>query len=232
LSEAGPPPIRAILLDALGTLLELQPPARFLVAEMSSRFGIELSESEAEYAIAAEIAFYRRHLDEGRDPRSLGQLRHRCAGALRDAMPRDATARLPPAAEMVDALLASLRFRVYPEVRSALSSRRQRGLRLVVVSNWDVSLHDVLARAGLTALLDGVVTSAEAGARKPSPAIFEQALRIAGVPAPEAIHVGDTLDEDVAGARAAGISPVLLRRDGGPGASDVMTIATLAELPV
>ena len=67
--------------------------------------------------------------------------------------------------------------------RARSSSRRSRrrragarragaraGLRLVVVSNWDVSLHEVLARTGLTPLLDGAVTSAEVGAAKPDPA--------------------------------------------------------------
>ena len=231
LTGASPPPIKAILLDALGTLLELQQPAPYLAAELSRRFAIEISDREAERAIAAEIAFYRSHLDEGRDRQSLAALRQRCAEALRGAMPRHARRRLPPASEMVDALLASLRFTVYPEVRSALERRRARGLRLVVVSNWDLSLHDVLGAAGLTAILDGVITSAEAGARKPSPEIFEHALRIAGVSASEAIHVGDTLDEDVAGARAAGIVPVLVRRDGSGAPSDVATVSTLAQLP-
>jgi len=44
------------------------------------------------------------------------------------------------------------------------------------------------------------------------------------------VHVGDSLEEDVVGARAAGIEAVLLRRDGRPGPSGVRTIASLAEL--
>ena len=80
-------------------------------------------------------------------------------------------------------------------------------------SRWSASC----AALELEPLLDGIVTSAEAGARKPAPAIFEQALELAGVPADDAIHVGDTLDEDVAGARAAGIEPVLIRRGERPG---------------
>jgi putative hydrolase of the HAD superfamily len=88
----------------------------------------------------------------------------------------------------------------------------------------------VLEDLGLRAAIDRVLTSAEAGARKPSPVIFEQALALAGVPAPAAIHVGDSLAEDVAGARAAGIEPVLIRRDGSPGPPDVRTVASLAQL--
>ena len=102
--------------------------------------------------------------------------------------------------------------------------------RLVVVSNWDVSLHEVLARLELAPLLDGVVTSAEIGARKPAAAIFERALGAWAPGRADAIHVGDSVEEDVAGARAAGIEPVLVRRDGRPGPDGVRTITTLSEL--
>jgi putative hydrolase of the HAD superfamily len=219
----------AILLDALGTLVALEPPAPRLSAELAARFGLTVSEEEAGRAIAAEIAYYRAHLDEGRDESSLRQLRWRCAEVLRSALPGDVVRRLPDDPP-VEALLASLHFTAFPDVRPALEAARARGQRLVVVSNWDVSLVGVLRALELEALLDGVVTSAAAGARKPAPAIFEQALALVGVPPADAIHVGDTLDEDVAGARAAGIEPVLIRRGGGLPVPGVRTIASLAEL--
>ena len=131
---------------------------------------------------------------------------------------------------LLDALLASLRFTAFADVRPALVAARSRGQRLVVVSNWDVSLHGVLRALELEPLLDGILTSAGAGVRKPAPAIFEQALALAGAGPEWAIHVGDSLDEDVAGARAAGIEPVLVRRDGGPVVPGVRTISSLAEL--
>jgi putative hydrolase of the HAD superfamily len=222
-------PVKAILLDALGTLVALEPPAPLLRAELSERFGVHLSEIEARRAIAAEISFYRGHLDEGRDQRSLALLRERCAEALREALPEKAQRHLPNAAGLVEALLASLRFRLYPDVRPALGDYRKHGLRLVVVSNWDVSLHAVLGSLGLTSVLDGIVTSAEARARKPSAAIFERALGLAGVSGADAIHVGDSLDEDIAGAHAAGVEPVLLRRDGAAGPAGIRTITSLGE---
>ena len=216
----------AILLDALGTLLALQPPAPRLRVELADRFGLRVSESEAERAIASEITYYRAHLDEGRDAASLEALRRRCAEELRSALPADGL-ELDP---LVAALLASLRFIPFGDVRPALTAARSRGQRLVVVSNWDVSLHGVLHALELEPLLDGIVTSAEVGARKPAPAIFERALALAGARPDQAVHVGDSLDEDVAGARAAGIEPVLVRRDGGPVAPGVRTISTLEQL--
>ncbi|HET6866109.1 MAG TPA: HAD family hydrolase [Solirubrobacteraceae bacterium] len=218
----------AILLDALGTLVALEPPAPRLRAELAARFGLEVSEAEAAHAIAAEIAYYRAHLDEGRDAPGLESLRRRCAEVLGSALPGDGVR--PDVDALVEALLASLRFTAFPDVRPALESARERGQRLVVVSNWDVSLVGVLRGLDLEPMLDAIVTSAGAGARKPSPAIFDQALGLAGVAAADAIHVGDTLDEDVAGARAAGIEPILIRRGDGPPVPGVRTISSLAEL--
>ena len=221
-------PPAAILLDALGTLVALEPPAPRLRAELARRFGLEVSEEEAARAIGAEIAYYRAHLDEGRDPAGLAALRRRCAGVMRAELPTGGVElELDP---LVGALLASLHFTAFADVRPALVAARARGQRLVVVSNWDVSLHDVLRKLELEPLLDGILTSAGAGARKPAPAIFEQALARAGVTPEQAIHVGDSLEEDVAGARAAGIAPVLVRRDGGPSVAGVRTISSLAEL--
>jgi putative hydrolase of the HAD superfamily len=219
-----------VLLDALGTLLELEPPAERLRAELASRAGAEVTIVEARAAIGAEIAYYRAHLDEGRDPSSLASLRRRSAEVLAEALPAAARERLPRGEGVVELLLASLRFRPFADALSALPRLREQGTRLVVVSNWDVSLPEVLERVGLAPRLDGIVTSAEAGARKPDPAIFERALGLAGVPASEALHVGDTLAEDVEGARNAGIEPVLIVRGGGARPRGVATIDSLLEL--
>jgi putative hydrolase of the HAD superfamily len=222
--------LEAVLLDALGTLLELEPPAPRLQDELARRFGVRVSEADAERAMAAEIAFYRTRLDSGKDPDSLAALRARCAEVVREQLPDSSALARVSTAALTEALLACLRFKVYPDVVPALMAARARGARLVVVSNWDASLAEVLARVELAPLLDGVLSSAQAGVRKPAPAIFEQALRIARSTAQHAVHVGDSLEEDIAGARAAGIEPILLRRDGGPGPPGVRTISSLAEL--
>ena len=117
---------------------------------------------------------------------------------------------------LVAALLEALRFRAYPEVPRTLEALRRRGIRLVVVSNWDVSLHERLAELRLAPLLDGVLASAEFGAAKPDPSIFAAALELAGAAPEEAWHAGDSPEADVAGALAAGVTPVLVARDGQP----------------
>ncbi len=220
----------ALLLDALGTIIALQPPAPALRRELYTRFGLEFTAAQVSRAVAAEIAYYRAHLQEGRDEASLASLRRRCAEVLRAALPVSDRLAGISAAALTEALLASLRFAPFPDTRPALLAARGRGERVVVVSNWDVSLHEVLEQLALVPLLDGVLTSAEAGARKPAAAIFGAALARAGAVAELATHVGDSLEEDVAGARAAGVEAVLLRRDGEPGPGGVPTIASLADL--
>ena len=216
---------RALLLDALGTLLELEPPVEPLRRELRERCGIDVTAEEAAAALRAEIAFYRANHDDASDRERLADLRRRATEALRDALvtsreggplARAGARKLAevPLATLTEVLLAALRFRPFAEVPEVLRAAREQGIRLVVVSNWDVSLHDVLADTRLAPLLDGVVTSAEVGSAKPDSAIFARGLAIAGVAAGEALHVGDSVEHDVAGARAAGIAAVLVARNG------------------
>jgi putative hydrolase of the HAD superfamily len=221
--------MRAVLLDAFGTLVHLDAPEAALRRELRRRTGLNVSEAEAAVALRAEIAYYRSHHDEGRDPAGLAALRRRCAEVLRANLPAALDA---PLDEVLAALLAALRFVAFPEVPGALRALRARGARLVVVSNWDVSLGAALDAAGLSPLLDGIVSSAEVGVRKPHVDIFTRALELAGAAPAQALHVGDSVSYDVAGARAAGIEPVLVVRGEAPAPSHVRTVRGLDELVV
>lgn len=216
----------------MGTLVKLEPPVEPLRRELGRRFGVKISMREARRAIAAEITYYRAHMNEGRDPAGVNALHRRCAEALREALPPSGGLRDVDGEALTEALLASLRFSAFPDARAALSSARGRGLRVIVVSNWDSSLAHVLERVGLAPLLDGVITSAGVGARKPAAAVFEAALAAARVTPAQALHVGDSLEEDVAGARAAGIAALWLNRDGlaaPPGVSMIRSLDELSE---
>jgi len=222
-------PVRAVLLDALGTLVRLEPPVPRLQRELRSRLGLELDADEVERALATEIAFYREHHLEGRDSAATAALRARCTEVLRAAL--GPPAHQVPAAQLQEALLAALSFSPFPEVPGALEGLRAAGMRLVVVSNWDCSLHDVLADCGVAGHVDGILTSAQVGAAKPARAIFHHALTVAAVAAVDAVHVGDSPVEDVEGARGAGIEAVLIDREGKTAApAGVRTVRSLGEL--
>ena len=121
-------------------------------------------------------------------------------------------------------------WRVYPEAREVLSALRSAGMTLFVVSNWDSTLVTLLERLELSPFFDGVIVSAVFGASKPSRAIFDEAVRLAGVPHAEALHVGDSLIDDYHGARAAGLHALLLDR-AGRAPEGFETIRSLSELP-
>jgi putative hydrolase of the HAD superfamily len=202
--------MRAVFLDSLGTLVELESPVPRLRAALGE-LGFEVDEERVARAFGAEVAYYVEHHTEGRDQSSLAELRNRCAAVLHGELG------IPelPLPDARDALLGAIAFRPYPDAAPALRELRARGLRLYVVSNWDCSLREVLASTGLLELVDDAISSAEAGAAKPDPAPFRAALAAAGCEPGEAVHVGDSEENDVAGARAAGIRAVLLRRSEG-----------------
>lgn len=202
-------PVRAVLLDALGTLVELQPPAPRL-REALRREGYEVSESRAAAGFGAEIAYYLEHHLEGYDRDSLDDLRDRCAEEMRRALAIPGLEHDTARRAMLDALA----FRPYPDVIPGLRALRDRDVTLVIASNWDCSLPDWLGPAGLLELVDGIVTSADARAAKPDAALFRRALEVAGARGDEAMHVGDSVENDVEGARAAGIRALLVARDG------------------
>jgi putative hydrolase of the HAD superfamily len=216
--------VRAVLLDALGTLVELQPPAPRL-RRLLHETGFEVTDEQAAAGFMAEIAYYLDHHLDGADRERLERLRDRCAEEMRRAL--DVPGLDPATARR--AMLGALEFTPYPDVLPALAELRARGLTLVVASNWDCSLPDWLRSAGVLELVDGVVTSAEVGAAKPSPRVFERALAVARVEPGEALHAGDNLDNDVEGAAAAGVRAVLVQRDG-TAPSGVDAIGSLSEL--
>jgi HAD superfamily hydrolase (TIGR01509 family) len=226
--SAGTPP-RGVLLDAYGTLVRLEPPAPRLAAALARDHGVEVSAAEAGAAFAAEVGYYKAHHLEGRDEASLAKLRERCAGVLLAALPprvRDGLA----AADLVPALLESIRFVPFPETIAVLRELRAAGLRLAVVSNWDVSLGEVLERIGVGEQLDAVVTSAAVGVAKPDPAPFRRALELLELEPAEALHVGDSPELDLPGAAAAGVAAILVERDGAAAPPGVAAISSLRQL--
>lgn len=191
--------LEAVTIDAYGTLITLRDPVPALRTALASR-GVERRSSDVQRAFEAEVAFYVLRSHEGRDGATLAHLRRDCAGVFLETL----EAELDPD-HFASAFVSSLRFTELPGARGACVELAAAGLRLAVVSNWDIGLHDHLSALGLSAVLDIVVTSAEAGAPKPAPAVFELALARLGVgDASRAVHIGDAA-ADEEGAQAAGL---------------------------
>lgn len=125
-----------------------------------------------------------------------------------------------------------VRFNPYPETERVLEELRELGLKLYVVSNWDILLEEVIEGLGWTRYFDGVIASAVVGIEKLDPGIFEEALRVSGVPRERVVHVGNDPEADVRGAANSGLDAMFVNRGGyEEPAEATATISDLRPLP-
>jgi len=128
--------------------------------------------------------------------------------------------------ELYDRFASPEAWRLFPDALPALREMKKRGKTIGIVSNWDSRLFGICEGLGLRQYLDFVLASAVVGAAKPHPMIFQEALRHARVGPSEAVHVGDSLEDDVLGAQRSGIHAVFIDRKGNR-ASQAPTISAL-----
>jgi putative hydrolase of the HAD superfamily len=189
----------AVTIDAFGTLITLRDPLAALRRALRAR-SVERTREQIAAAFAEEGRYYRERSHEGADEASLALLRRDCASVFLHALEAD----LDPE-EFARPYVATLEFEPLPGAAEAVSELERMGLRLAVVSNWDIALAGYLEQLGLAGSFETVVTSAEAGAPKPDPRIFRLALERMRVPPERALHIGDS-EADEEGARAAGMA--------------------------
>jgi putative hydrolase of the HAD superfamily len=211
---------RAVLLDAGHTLVHPVPDLGTIYAEVTATFGCRLDPRD--FAAVLGPLFK----DAARDYQSQTRASDAQDRAMWQAVTRRLHAAMPGLggvpfeawfAALYDRFGSPETWRCYDDVVPVLAELRSRGLRLGIVSNWDTRLRRIAEGIGLASQVDFMVISAEAGVRKPDPGIFGVALRRAGVRPEEALHVGDLPEEDVEGARRAGVRPVLIERRGRAG---------------
>jgi len=121
-------------------------------------------------------------------------------------------------------------WRIYGDVLPTLEALASRDIPLAVISNWDERLRPLLQQFQLDRYFETIVVSCEVGFAKPSPVIFEHAAKKLGIVPEQILHVGDSAEEDVAGAKAAGVRALLIDRDNTTG--DAARIGSLRELEV
>jgi putative hydrolase of the HAD superfamily len=211
----------AVTFDAMGTLVAIEPPAPRLQHSLERRLGRTVDLARCEAAMRVEMRHYRAHCISAHDAPSLAALRLECASLLADALALDLSG-----AEVLPSLTDAISFFAFPDAQPAIERLAEAGVKLAVVANWDISLHDVLERVGLAGAFEAVVTAAAVGAAKPDPRPFEVAISRLGVEAARCMHVGDDASTDVAGAEAAGMSALLVDRSGRSAGS----LADLTEL--
>jgi FMN phosphatase YigB (HAD superfamily) len=185
----------AITLDAYHTLVVLDEPERRL-RDALREHGIHRTLDDVGAAFRAEVDYYSEHKHEGRDARSLAELRRACAQVFLDALGGG------DGHSFAEAFASAIVLRPLAGALEALQAFRARGLALAVVSNWDCSLERQLAAVGIR--VDAVVTCAGVQASKPDPRPLQAALERLGVAPSRALHIGDA-DADEEAAQRAGV---------------------------
>ena len=104
-------------------------------------------------------------------------------------------------------------WRLFPDVEPVLNNLRSRGYRLVILSNWDHRLNQTLKEVCLDHFFEKIYISTLIGHAKPDPGAFHYILDDLKIQAQSVLHVGDTWEEDILGAREAGIRTVCIDRN-------------------
>jgi putative hydrolase of the HAD superfamily len=207
-----PDPLDCVLFDAGDTLLAPAPSFQGRFVAVAAANGLPLEEAAVDAAIADAVRAAAWPSD-WTDPATQ---RDFWVGFYRQVLA--ALGHAEDGLQVAEALFAAFSdpaaYKLFDDVRPALEALAGRGITLGVVSNFEPWLEDILALEGVDHLFAAVAVSGTLGVAKPDPEIFKAALAEAGA-APEAtVHVGDQPVNDVAAARAAGLTPVLLDRFG------------------
>lgn len=211
-----PPAIRAVFLDIGGTLLEMgdleaayrdilhrhDHPAtpeqvKAWLAQAREEFRRAPNPIGTDFTVSADLAEARRATMARAFLRAAGVAKHLEACVL--AMQRS--------------WVGLTVFRLYPDTVPVLAQLKAAGLIVGAVSNWEPRLAELCANHGIAEYFDFILASEAEGHAKPGTRLFALALERAGVDPAEAIHVGDSLREDVDTAESLGIRGVLIERD-------------------
>jgi putative hydrolase of the HAD superfamily len=237
ISPSPPKPngIRGIVLDAVGTLIHPSPSVATAYTEAARRQGTELDPVEVKARFTRHFAADEAH--ELRGPLGTDEPteRRRWRRIVVDSLPE--VADIDRAFdELWDHFARPEHWRPFPDAPEAIDRLRRAGFRLVIGSNFDARLRPVIAGLSeLSWLSNDLVISSEVGYRKPHPGFYRSACDRLGLPISKVMAVGDDPTNDLEGPRRAGLSSILIDRDGraddeGATASRLPDLAALADL--
>ncbi len=228
-------PLRAVFLDIGDTVMRPNPSWEHVYAIAFAEQGIEVDVTDLERALRAAYHHGGWGLGEPFEPSEAESFR-RTVAIDQAAIAELGVGPMPPEFfhRLHELFMITSHWHVFPDAYEALPAIRELGITLGAVSNWVWDLPELLHSLDLVRYFDFIVASARVGFEKPHRGIFEYALEQAGVAPDEAMHVGDHVDADVAGATALGIRAVLIdRKDRHPETplpAGVTRITSLTEL--
>jgi putative hydrolase of the HAD superfamily len=207
--------IKAVFFDLYQTLVRYEPPREEIETKVLKDFGIETTpETLVRPIIAADEFIYN---EIARRPLSARSQEEKFAlyAQYQAILLREAGIEYDP--KIMPKLIAAMQqsrmdLVLFDDVAPALTDLAAKRLTLGLISNIEQDMTGTLTKLGLYTWLKTIVTSMDAGASKPRPEIFREALRQAGVKPAESIYVGDQYNVDIVGARVAGMKGILIDR--------------------
>jgi putative hydrolase of the HAD superfamily len=200
--------LRAVLFDVDFTLCRPGPElSAGRYARVAARHGIALDPSRYDEAREAAVLNLKRHPELLHDE----TIWHRFTEEIFIGMGGPAEIGSECATEIEQGWEVSENFELFEDALPVLEELRAASLRIGVVSNGIRDLTQFVAHHRLD--VDAIVDSRSHGRVKPHPTIFQAALDLLEVDASAAVMVGDSLEEDVDGARALGMRAILVDRD-------------------
>jgi putative hydrolase of the HAD superfamily len=205
-----PSEVRAIVFDAVNTLIHPEPPAAIAYARAGRRFGSRLDTANVAARFAA--AFRRQEAIDiaaglrTSEAREVARWRAIVSEVLDDASDPEACFQ-----HLYDHFAQPFAWRVDAEAVRTISALAARGYRLAIASNFDSRLTGVLVAGKLNRI--PVLISAAIGWRKPAREFFDATCQVVDAAPQQVLYVGDDVDNDYEGARAAGMAAILLDRN-------------------
>jgi HAD superfamily hydrolase (TIGR01549 family) len=200
--------LRAILFDVDFTLCRPGPElSAERYARIAARHGVKLDTSRYDDAREAAVLNLKRHPELVHDE----SIWHRFTEEIFIGMGGPQPIASECATEIEEGWGLSENFELFEDVLPVLDELRAARLRIALVSNGIRDLHAFVAHHRLD--VDAIVDSRTHGWVKPHPTIFQAALDQLGVTPGEAAMVGDSIEEDIEGARALGLRAVLVDRE-------------------
>jgi putative hydrolase of the HAD superfamily len=201
-------PLSAVLFDVDFTIAKPGPdlgPEGY--RRLGRRFGLELDPARYGDARAHAVTTLERHPELDHDE----QVWVLFTEQIVRGMGGDSDRAYECAVEMTRAWEHAHNFQLFEDVLPVLVELRAHALKLGLVSNTGRNLDEFVRHHCLD--VDAAVSSGAHGKTKPHPTIFRAALERVGVDPADAVMVGDSIEDDVEGAKAVGMRGFLLDRE-------------------
>jgi putative hydrolase of the HAD superfamily len=200
--------VRAVLFDVDFTLCRPGPElSADRYARIAARHGLTLDTNRYDEAREAAVLNLKRHPELLHDD----SIWHRFTEEIFIGMGGPDAIASECATEIEEGWGVSENFELFEDALPVLEELRRAQLKIGLVSNGIRDLTEFVAHHRLD--VDAIVDSRSHGRVKPHPTIFEAALERLGVSAAEAVMVGDSLEEDIEGARGLGMRAILIDRE-------------------